>query len=175
MPKVKIKLDSKELSLINRIIESSSTSVTPKAKSKATVILMRHQGKDINSIIKQTKLSKRTVINYTNQYVNAKSKGMFFHYRGERNQSELINFIDEIRNEFDRKPPLTYKQAVDRVEMVTGIRRSETQIRNFLNKNNIYTDHTRAKLKYNVKRRIILDANKYREELRQQKRPTIDD
>lgn len=166
--KYKIRLNKTELKMINTILESESPTIKKKAKDKARVILLKSQGENINTIKKKTKLSKRTIINYCEQYINAKPKGMFFHSY-KYNKSELNKFSEQIKNEFDLRPPLSYKDATIRIEKITGLKRSETQVRNYLNKNHIYTIHTRAKLSYQTKRKIKSKTNKYKEELMQQK------
>lgn len=163
MQKYAIKLKDNELNTINNILESET--VAQKAKVKAKVILLKSQGKDINTIMEQTKLSKRTIINYTNQYINTKFKGYFFHFIGNYKKSELNKFKEQIEEEFTERPPVTYKEATTRIKELTGLNRSETQVRHFLNKIKIYTWHTRAKIKYKSKRGLEFKTKKYLEEL----------
>lgn len=72
-----LKLSIRERELLKRICDSSSSS--PKAKLKAKVILLRAEGKSISEIISKTKLSKRTIINYVNHYIDASKKAFFIH------------------------------------------------------------------------------------------------
>ncbi len=51
------------------------------------------------------------------------------HYRPT---SELEGFSDLIQSEFTKNPPLSIKEARIRIQKLTGIKRSHTQIRNFL-------------------------------------------
>lgn len=156
-------LDDKNKRILENIINSSKSS--SKANLKAKVILLRAQGKSIAYIINETKLSKRTIINYTNQYINSTNKLMFLHYKGNLRRSELSK-NKEIYNEFVKNPPLTYKEATQRIEHLTGIKRSQTQVRNYLNKHNIYTKHTRAKIKYRLRQKIEYKTRLYLEELK---------
>lgn len=173
MSKVKINLNSKDIDLLNRILSSKSSK--SKAKLKAKVILMRHQDKSITDIMKETKLSKRTIINYTNKYMECKSIGLYCHRVDDYRKSELYNFKNKIKEEFNVRPPLTYKEAVARVEIITGIRRSETQIRNFLNKNDIYTSHTREHILYITRYKIECKTKAYKKLLATKKDQSFND
>ena len=50
-------------------------------------------------------------------------------------ESELKEHIVSLEAHFRDHPPATIKQAQHEVEVITGVRRSETQIREFLKKN----------------------------------------
>ena len=52
-------------------------------------------------------------------------------------ESELKQHIVSLEAHFQEHPPATIKQAQHEVEIITGVRRSETQIREFLKKNSI--------------------------------------
>lgn len=158
-----LKLSIKERELLNRICNSSSSS--SKAKLKAKVILLRTEGKSISKIILKTKLSKRTVINYVNQYLEAPNKALFIHSKGKVKQSELSGY-PELIDEFKEKPPLSYREATERIFKITGLKRSETQVRNFLNRKGIYTARTKQKLKTTKIRNIKYKTRLYREELK---------
>jgi transposase len=49
-------------------------------------------------------------------------------------QSELDDYQDKLRQEFEQKPAATLAEAVDRIEKVTGLRRSPTQVGEFFKK-----------------------------------------
>ena len=67
MSKNVIKLSAKEREYLTKVLEYKRNSETTKRKVK--VILLRNQEKSIPFIINETNLSKRTIINYTNQYL----------------------------------------------------------------------------------------------------------
>ena len=52
-------------------------------------------------------------------------------------ESELQEHIVSLEAYFREHPPATIKQAQHEVEIISGVRRSETQIREFLKKNSI--------------------------------------
>lgn len=53
-------------------------------------------------------------------------------------QSELNAHINSLEAYFKAHPPMSIKQAQHAIETLTGIKRSETQVRVFLKKNCIY-------------------------------------
>ena len=52
-------------------------------------------------------------------------------------ESELKQHIISLEAHFRDHPPATIKQAQHEVEIITGVRRSETQIQEFLKKNSV--------------------------------------
>ena len=52
-------------------------------------------------------------------------------------ESELKEYIVSLEQYFREHPPATIKQAQHEVEVLTGVKRSETQVREFLKKNSI--------------------------------------
>ena len=139
MSKNVIKLSAKEREYLTKVLEYKRNSETTKRKVK--VILLRNQGKSIPFIINETNLSKRTIINYTNQYL----KNPRFFTKTNYKKSELSKH-QKIINEIRERPPKTYKEATERIEKLFGITRSVTQVRKFLNKKRIFTIRTKNML-----------------------------
>ena len=54
-----------------------------------------------------------------------------------RPTSELDTHITSLEEHFRKHPPATIKEAQHEIEQLTGIKRSETQVREFLKKNSI--------------------------------------
>jgi len=54
-----------------------------------------------------------------------------------RPESELKEHITSLEAYFRDHPPASIKAAQHQVELITGVRRSETQVREFLKKNSI--------------------------------------
>ena len=54
-----------------------------------------------------------------------------------RPESELVAHITSLEAYFRASPPATIKEAQHEIEALTGIKRSETQVREFLQKNSI--------------------------------------
>ena len=53
-------------------------------------------------------------------------------------ESELVKHIVTLESYFQENPPASIKEAQQKIEDLTGIRRSETQVREFLKKNSIF-------------------------------------
>jgi transposase len=54
-----------------------------------------------------------------------------------RPQSQLCEHITSLEAYFRENPPASIKEAQSEIETITGIKRSETQVREFLKKNSI--------------------------------------
>ena len=54
-----------------------------------------------------------------------------------RPESELQGQLSSLEAHFQANPPATVKEAQSEIESLTGIKRSETQVRDFLKKNSI--------------------------------------
>lgn len=141
MKKGPIQLDSKEEKILNLLMKNGKRR---KIKNTAKVILLRASNKNISTIRSETGLSKRTIINYTNDYIDDKRKFLINNY----NKSELTKYSSTIIDEFKEKHPSSYKDATLRIEKITGIKRSITQVRKFLNDREIETVGTKCISKY---------------------------
>ena len=49
-------------------------------------------------------------------------------------QSELANHRQTLEDYFKTHPPATMKEAMDKIEKLTGLKRSQTQVKKFLSK-----------------------------------------
>jgi transposase len=54
-----------------------------------------------------------------------------------RPESDLMGHLTSLEAHFQAHPPASIKEAQSEIEALTGIRRSETQVREFLKKNSI--------------------------------------
>lgn len=79
--------------------------------------MVRSEGKTIDYIVNNTMLSKRTIINYTNKYLE---NNRFFHRKNHK-RSVLYTRKDEILKGFRKKPPKSYKEAATRIKELYGI------------------------------------------------------
>ena len=57
-----------------------------------------------------------------------------FEFKGNRTQSELNYFEDEILKEFDKNPPKTLRDAQAKIQKITGLNRSLNRVRVWLKK-----------------------------------------
>ena len=143
-----IKLDDKEKKQLTNMMEYQGNSLS--LRNKAKVILMRARRASIPEVMKETKLSKRTIINYENKYLEDKR----FFIRNNYKKSDLINHKNVIIQEFRERPAKSYKEATSRIKELFGIERSITQVRVFLNKHNVYTVRS-EKMLFIQRQRII--------------------
>ena len=137
-----------------------------KAVKKIDVILLRNSHHSIEEIAKETNLKVRTVYNYIQLY---KNNNFYDFVYTKYVKSDLVQFKSIILEEFHNNPPRSYREARDRIEKLTGIKRSITQVKKFLNNNHVYSARTkkilyerRIKLKAKIQK---IDLEKYAPEI----------
>ena len=140
----KIKLDEKRVKMLKRI-SNPDYNLNQRVAKKAQVILLAHKGKRIKEIMKETNLNKRTIINYTNEYINPDPNigGMHFIHRNDYKKSSLKD-VKGLLEEFKNKSPESYKEATQRIKKLYNISISESAVRRFLNKKDIYTKNNKT-------------------------------
>ena len=162
MRKNPIKLDRIERKRMEQFANYWTDSNSYKAKiilTKIKVILMRDDNKSIDYIIKETGLSKRTIINYTNAYLK---DNRFFVVSKKKCQSILE--IKNVKSIFtDEEPPISYREAKDRIKVRFKIDISVIQVRHYLNRNGIFTARSNHKLGFNKRRKLESNTKKYKE------------
>lgn len=87
-------------------------------------------------IAKLVNVSENTIREYFelfNQGGTEKLKTVDFY----RPESDLVEHTTSLEAYFREHPPATIKEAQDRIEKLTGIKRGETQVAEFLKKNSI--------------------------------------
>lgn len=141
----KIKLDKRAQRRIEFIANGDN-----KRKGKiANIILLRHKGKKISEIVTETGMSKGTVIKYLKNYQDDANKTI------HRLPAYKISILDDIKepliNEFKKNPFSTYKEATQRINIIYNINLSESAVRRYLNKYNIYSSNSRLQ-KSKIKR-----------------------
>lgn len=149
MKRQKIILDQKRKNLLKQITSNSNYTSSVKAKKKATVILLKAKGKSIKDIMEETKLSKRTIINYVNEYNNPNKNigGLRFIHKKNYKISVLEKIHATLLEEFKLHPPISYKEASERINKLFNIIISESATRAYLNKNNIYTKRSKKPIR----------------------------
>lgn len=145
----KLQLSEHDKTILNNIINSDKA--TKRSKQKSMIILLKSEGKSIKYITENLKISKRTVINYTNKWKTLKFN--FIHGQHYR-KSELEKYTNEIKNDFSNNIAESYQEASDRIYNLYGIRRSIPQIRAYFIKHNLYTIQTnKNNPNYNYRRK----------------------
>lgn len=107
---------------------------------------------NINDILMDIDVSRRTIFNYIAKYREDKRFMFNQKYRKVRS-SELKKYEDIIIDNLNKNPIKTYKEAKERIKKITGIDRSITQIKEFLDyckfkkKNGFYIQKKKKYLK----------------------------
>lgn len=168
MRKNPIELNSKERDSLEQFLKYWKDVDSNRAKAialKIKVILLRDDNKPIEYIMKETGLSKRTIIYYTNKYLN---NNRFFVIAEKKCKSILE--INNVKSIFpDDKPPLSYREAKERILKKFNINISTIQIRNYLNRNGIYTIRSNHKLNFYAKRKLNINTRIYKEKMTSKK------
>jgi len=105
----------------------------PRVQKKMEVLWLKSLNYSHKEIRKIAKISKGTLCCYLKIYQEGgieKLKELNFH----QPKSELNKHTKTIEKYFEKHPPTTVKEAMAKIEELTGIKRSETQINHFLKK-----------------------------------------
>jgi transposase len=105
-------------------------------RRRMEVLWFKSQGLPHQTIALYAKVSPNAMRDHFNLYAEGgidalREVGQY------RPQSKLMEHVTVIRDHLQQHPPATIKQAQHAIETLTGIRRSDTQIRAFLKKNSV--------------------------------------
>jgi transposase len=103
----------------------------PLVQKKMEVVWLKHLKYSHNQICEIVCLSQRTIIRYLKDFISGgldKLKEIKFN----RPQSKLVEYSGTIKEYLRENPPGTIKEAVSIIESLSGLKRSETQVRKFL-------------------------------------------
>lgn len=103
----------------------------PRVQIKMEALLLKSQGLSHGEICRLLRVSPNTLRSHLRDYLEGgieKLKELNFH----RPQSELGEHRETIESYFQEHPPATIKEAAAKIEELTGIRRSQTQVSQFL-------------------------------------------
>lgn len=105
----------------------------PRVQLKMEVLWLFSCGKSNSEVAWLSNLSENTVRKYLQNYqkggIEELKKINFY-----QPKSELDDYKDSLEKYFQENPPMSFKEAVAKIEELTGIKRSETQVGNFLKK-----------------------------------------
>ena len=102
-------------------------------RRRMEVLWLKSQGLPHHQITHLASVSENTMRTYFRLYQNGgleRVKALHWH----RPHSELEAHHEVLKASFDAQPPATIKEAQHRIEALTGLRRSTTQVRIFLKK-----------------------------------------
>ena len=103
----------------------------PRVQLKMEVLWLKSQNTPHKKICQLARISENTLITYLEDYLEGgieKLKEIHFY----RPQSELEFHRTTIKEYFEKNPPATINEAIYKIEELTGIKRSHTQVRKFL-------------------------------------------
>lgn len=126
---IRLELTDKDLTDIAEALDDPSTSEM--SKIKLLVIRMHHEGAKSGFISRVLKIHANTVTNHLKEYLIGGLAGTLEN-RLYRPSSSLEPFMQCLKCSFMAGPVADAKQAVARIESLTGIRLSESQARRFM-------------------------------------------
>lgn len=126
---INLELTEKEMTDIAEALDDPA--VSDKNKRKLLVIRMHTEGAKHGFIAKVLNLHANTVTNHLKEYADGGLAGTL-EDRYYRPSSELEPFLECLKCSFRITPVADAKQAVKRIESLTGIRLSESQARRFM-------------------------------------------
>lgn len=106
----------------------------PRVRQRMEALYLKaldYQHQEIGSVMQ---IDQKTLRSYLRMYQEGgieALKVLNFH----QPVSELDEHGDEIKAAFEDRPPKSINEAIERIEKLTGIRRSPTQVRKFLKEN----------------------------------------
>ena len=105
----------------------------PRVQRKMEALLLNARGLPHHQIARCVGICENTLRSYLQQYQTGgieELKRLQFH----RPSSQLETYHDTLEAYFREHPPTTLAEAIERIEHLTGLRRSPTQVRIFLKK-----------------------------------------
>ena len=103
----------------------------PRVQQRMEVLWLKSNGLPHNQIAQLARVCDNTVTEYLSLYREGgieKLRELNFH----KPQSDLVQYTSSIEEYLKEHPPASVKEAAKRIEELTGIKRSETQTRKFL-------------------------------------------
>ncbi|MBE7528172.1 MAG: IS630 family transposase [Ardenticatenaceae bacterium] len=119
--------------IINQLHHERIHHSHPRVRQRMETVYLRALGISHQEIGRIMRISQTTLREYLQLY---QSGGIEALKEVNFNQlhSDLDEYQEQLRQEFERKPPATLMEAAQRIETLTGLRRSQPQVRTFLNK-----------------------------------------
>lgn len=103
----------------------------PRVQLKMEVLWLKSQGESHQRIAELTKVHVNTVTAYVKEYAEG-GIDTLKQVRFNRPQSDMMAHRATVEAEFRKSPPATVAEAAARIETLTGIKRSPSQVRVFL-------------------------------------------
>lgn len=119
--------------IIDQLHHERTRHAHPRVRQRMEAVYLKALGLPHQEIGRIVRISQATLREYLQMYQQggiAALKELNFH----QPKSDLDDHQDTLRQEFDQRPPATIDEAVERIEKLTGLRRSPTQVTAFLKK-----------------------------------------
>lgn len=110
----------------------------PRVQMKMEVLYLKAIGYKHKDIATSLRITETTARTYIMEYANGGIEALKNFYP-HANVSELHAHTTTLKENFEKNPPATSKEAVKRICDLTGIKRSQTQVRLFLKKTGLNT------------------------------------
>ena len=103
----------------------------PLVQTKMEVLYLKSQGIKHKDICELCKISKTTLTKYIKQYqLGGVAELTKLDYKGQ--PSHLNQYTDILTEHFKKSPASSVAEASDAIEKITGVKRSPTQVREFM-------------------------------------------
>ena len=126
-----IHLELTDQDLTDIVEAADDPDTTERNKTKLLVIRMHHEGAKHGFIAKVLNLHANTITNHLKEYSEGGLAGTL-EDRYYRPSSSLEPFLECLKCSFRATPVADAKHAVARIQSLTGIRLSESQVRRFM-------------------------------------------
>ena len=126
-----IRLELTDQDLTDIVEAADDPDTTERNKTKLLVIRMHHEGAKHGFIAKVLNLHANTITNHLKEYSEGGLAGTL-EDRYYRPSSSLEPFLECLKCSFRATPVADAKHAVARIQSLTGIRLSESQVRRFM-------------------------------------------
>lgn len=103
----------------------------PKVQRKMEALWLKSQGESHQTIARLTGVTINMITRYIKEY-RAGGIERLKQLQYQRSHGELDKHVRSIEEDFKQHPPATIKEAMGRIERLTGLKRSEVQISKFL-------------------------------------------
>jgi transposase len=119
--------------IIDQLHQERTRHAHPRVRQRMEAVYLKGLGLPHQEIGRIVRISQTTLREYLQMY-QAGGIEALKELNFNQPQSDLDDHQDSLRQEFEQKPPATIDEAVARIEQVTGLRRSPTQVAEFLKK-----------------------------------------
>lgn len=126
-------IDDKEKNRLINIIDNKNDRYDSSIVTACLIIYYYNYYMDINKIIEELGVCRKTIFNHIKQYREDK-----YYMFKIKNTTELNKYRNDIRKNFKDNPVRSYREAVIRIESITGVKRSLPQVYNFLSQDDNY-------------------------------------